>query len=812
VLAALGKAIPKQRAELYYILYGFVPLGAVASDTLKLDAATTYQFGHYVAEVLGSVLRGDAVRLTTLIGIDIDVDVGKPGADPVLAAAIRAGAAPLAAHFATNVSQYWIDTVHHPINSTATQTMALAKGYGAQYRACIASLLEKDPSMYATAKGVAVGAFMPGDFPDQLAYLQISKHILKLDASGKKALANPGRINTERFPVMQIQSCPAVPNPLAPHNAAEHRYFVDVLEDALYGDFFEIPAPAGGAQFGAVLARSAADYLSDSNRFDEAPGQVVGARALELTVKHEETAWRVDSKAVYVLPARKPPTTPMPVLPLVPGRLSSAWRELYGRRNVVDASLEAAFERIFFNTPGTTHPHFPAELALEEAEGKEAIKYRRGTSGKFPLSISGSKHMPKGWHHVDTSCAHFYFLVDSSEENTIDLDQFNLELIRRPLRDRGSRNQLSAMVVPAGLDELIKWHTYYLSKERNTASSPQVEPAKMPQGLLNPALKAAIDLLWPAPKATIAETPDPMERISVTLKRNSAGWSLSETITTEGTWKSGLGGVIGVDVLATGNSRQVLLHFAVVHQPWSTLEGTLGVQRNLLDLDQKNGPDINERFVMASDLSDLVWVDPLALSIDFHQEKMFDSALRTLTDVKHDVSVWLDATRTAPDTAFPFGTAFANNFHKLSLKKFNSAFPDLPVWNETKLRDASFMVEGRADYVDRELGPRSSSAQADRTALAVVPEREDAKVRSFLTANGDETSRRVTASDAEKLMYLYPGEVRTPWPNIQLTWSYGTGEHSRQSLLQVTIPLRWKQHKDQLHHASTASIIHGEIE
>ena len=808
VLAELNTAIPKQRAELYYILYGFVPLGAVVSGDVKLDAATTYQFGHYVAEVLGSVLRGDVVRLASLIDIDFK------GADPALAAAaIKTGADPLAAYFAANVSQYWTDTVHHPKNSTATQTMALVRAYGAQYRGCITTLLQNDPSMYAKAKGVAVGAFRPGEFPDQLAYLQISKHILKLDSSGKKAIANPDLINTERFPVMQIQSCPAVPDPLAPHGSLEHRYFVDVLEDALYGDFFQIPALGSGAQFGGVLARSAADYLSNSNRFDQAPGQVVGTRALELSVKHEETAWQVDSKAVYVLPARKPPTTPIPVLPLMPGRITSAWRELYGRQSVADASLEAAFRRIFFTTPDAAHAHFPSELKLAAAEGDKFTIYRRvGEEGDFPLSTSASKPMPPGWHHVDTSCAHFYFLVNSSEENTIDLDQFNLELIRRPLRESVVENRLGAVAAAPELTELIKWHTYYLAKERNAESTEQVPPEKMPHGLLNPALGAAIDLLWPVMPAAVATAPEPIERIAVALKRNSYGWSLSETITTDASWSSGLGGLVGVDVLAAGNSRQFLLHFTVLHQPWSTLEATLGVQRNLLDLDQKNGPDINERFVMASDLSDLVWLDPSSLSIDFYQEKMFDSALRTLTH-ELDVSAWLDANKTAPDAPFSFAAAFAKNFYELSLKKFNSSFPDVKAWNVAKLRcDAAFMVEGRVDYVDRELAPRTSSAQVDGVALSVVPEREDAKVRSFLTANGDETSRRVTAPRGAELMLLYPGEVRTPWPNIQVTWSFGTSEHARQSLLQVTIPLRWRQHADQLHHASTASIIYGEIE
>ncbi|MCV2354008.1 hypothetical protein LNV09_07490 [Paucibacter sp. B2R-40] len=803
-LAAPFATIPRQQANLYYVLYGFVPLPALSAGDLSLDAATTFQFGNFVAEILGSVMRGETSVLAGLINIELG------SVKPAEAAnTLKQQASATANLFAIQVAQHWLDPVHHPKNSTATMVKRFIGAYGGQYRDCMASLLRTDPTLYAKSKGIAIGAFETGKFPDQLAYLQISKRVLRLSGVAANKDASLDLVNTERFPVMQIQSCPAAPGETVADLPKLHRYFVDVLEDATYGDFFDIAMPRKDRPFGDAIARSAADFLTQSNLFDNLSAQKPGERAIELTVVHEETAWRIQNQPVYILPARKPPATPKPVLPVTPGRITTAWQQLYGtsKPGGADKSLAEAFEKIFFGLADPLHRHFPSMLELADGASTDLTQYKRLTPDKFPLkNTQAPDAMPKGWHHVDTSYAHFYFLVESSESNAIDLDQFTMTLKRRPLRGASSTGlaKLVADDERDGLRALLAWHTYHVAKQRNAGAAPQVAPPALHHDKLDPALRTAIGLLWPSPAPALAVASEPVESFEITLRRTEAGWAFSETFQQDGTWTSELGGVVGIDVLASQTAqRTFLLHLVVLHQPWSSLDATLSIQRNLLDLDGKNGADINERFVMASDKSELVWVDPSTTWIDFHKQPTLNKALRTMIG-SVGVSEWLAAGASHPDTPFSIEDAFKNAFHNLTLDHLNPNFPKMPVWNVKLMKDNAFMVEGRVDYVDRELAPRVGSTELGATPMAVVAEREDAKIRTFLTSGGLLLERRVQASDAHKLMFLNPALVKTPWPNVSVTWTFGAGEqHARQTLMNVTIPVRWLPENAQMHHAES---------
>lgn len=802
-LAASVAAIPRQQANLYYVLYGFVPLPVLSAGDLSLDAAATFQFGNFVAEILGSVMLGATSTLAGLINIELGTV--KPAA---VANTMKQQASATAELFAVQVAQHWLAPVHHPKNSTATMVKRFIAAYGEQYRACMASLLRNDPTLYAKSKGIAIGAFETGRFPDQLAYLQISKRVLRLSGVAANKDTSADLVNTERFPVMQIQSCPAAPGEGVADLPKLHRYFVDVLEDATYGDFFEIATPRKDRPFGDALARSAADFMYQTNLFDSLAAQKPGARAIELTVVHEETAWRIQNQPVYILPARKPPATPKPILPVTPGRITTAWQQLYGTRKpgAAENSLADAFNKIFFGPADPLHRHFPSALELADGTSADLTQYKRLTSGDFPLkNTQAPEAMPKGWHHVDTSCAHFYFLVESSEENAIDLDQFTMTLKRRPLRGAAPTGLASLVAAEdlEGLRALLAWHTYHVAKQRNAGATPQIAPPALDHAKLDAALRTAIGLLWPAPAPALAVAPEPVESFEVILRRTETGWAFSETFEKDATWTSQLGGVVGVDVLASQSAeRTFLLHVVVLHQPWSSLDATLSVQRNLLDLDGKNGADINERFVMASDKSELVWVNPSTTWIDFHKEPTLNNALRTMIG-NVGVSGWLAAGASQPNIPFSIEDAFVNAFHNLTLDRLNPSFPKTPVWNVEMMKDNTFMVEGRVDYVDRELAPRAGSAKLGATPMAVVAEREDAKVRTFLTRSGKLSERRLKASEAHLLMFLNPALVKTPWPNVTVIWTFGVGEHARQTLMNVTIPVRWLPEEAQKHHAET---------
>lgn len=397
---------------------------------------------------------------------------------------------------------------------------------------------------------------------------------------------------------------------------------------------------------------------------------------------------------------------------------------------------------------------------------------------------------PKGWHHVDTSLAHFYFLVGSSEENGIDLDRFELSLNRRPLREP------PAVAVKSFIDEmdplriLLDWYNYSVAQEKNAGNEP---PAKMSRTSLSKGLTKAIESLWPNPTLLRALASDPVESFDIVVTRRKDGWQLSETAHLSASWSSGLGGVVGVDVLATssGGTRKFLLHFVVLHQPWSSLDATLEIKRYWVDLDGDAKPDVNERFVMASDKSTPVWVDPSMLSIDFHRDNNFHPKLGTMTN-SDPISDWLKAIADAPDVPVYVGAAFEANFQKLTVQQLYpelSTDPALKVWNTAQIKnDSRFKVEARADHVDRELAPRASSNE--KLPITVIPEREDSKVRDFMSQNGDRNTRLVKASEAATLMYLYPS-MKTPWPNITITWSFGDQDHARQALMRVMIPLRW---------------------
>lgn len=799
-LGALSQSpLPQQRADLFYILYGFVPLPGLNAEGISLDAALTYQFSNYLAQVLGDLVRGDAAAVLALI----EIDLGTANQE-VAALALKHAAVASAQLFATQVVRHWTDTVHDPAHPSVHNTArALVASFGAQYRDCMRTLLRNDPAMYAKAKGIAIGAFRPGEFPDQLAYLQITKRILKLSGTPTALAATDDRINTERFPVMQIQSCPA-PDVAEVGAAKVHRFFADVLEDAVYGDFFTIETPRTDpisgvtTAFGDALARSAADFLSDSNDF-AATVPKAGGRPVELQALHEEPGWVLNgTKRVYVLPARKPPAAPKPVLPDAPGRISTVWQQLYGigPNGAFDGNLAAAFDQFFFKNIATAHRHFPASLTLAEDDGEQPATYQRIGDLSEPIrnTHGGTAQIPIGWHHVDTSCAHFYFLVDSSEENTIDLDRFDLKLIRRPLGVSRPKAALQTVVKTdlAPLRALLAWHSYSVEKERQGGSTTIPKPARIKDTDLDNALRSAIALLWPDP-ALLAIAATLGESFDIVITRQTNGWQVRESAKADSGWSSGLGSVVGVDVLsAPGASRKFLLHIVVLHQPWSTLEATLSVKRNWLDLDGDNQPDINPRFVMASDSSTPVWVEPSLLNIDFHDEKHYAPALRTMTVPGKSIAHWMAAVEDINAPPFSVADAFTASFTELSVTKVNpklSGDRSLMVWNVPMVGSAAFTVEARADHVERDMAPRASSKAGP--PIAVVPEREDAKVRQFMSLDGAGTTRVVSAPQAASLMHLHPA-IKTPWPNICITWSFGPDGGARQSVMNVKIPLRWE--------------------
>ena len=442
--------------DVYYVPHAFLPLRA---HPKLLDPDTTLEFAEYLMQILAAIQKGLPDALNDLISV--------APADTATAWRARRDASALSVQVAANVAKLLtrVDPKDPPTTPPPTPAdVALLKRVNDLVTAVasrqvdvIEALLAADPGMYVWSKGVAIGIIDPLTNTSRLYSLQVSKTI-------RPAVShNAPDLDVDRFTFARLFNVPvgAGTPPL--------RFLVDVLSDDNYENDFEIaqniytpPQPAGQPvvlqsgvkiQRGACRARSGEDIMNSvvHNLFEDDPSDRF--RSIEANVVHYNPEWRFSDASgehrKYLLPSRKFPRMPKPVLPADPrDRITENFVP-----NVTDGTpvdLAAELHRNLFSC-------MKPEIMLSPTPGSAPIKVtslRQQGSGP----IIDDKNA-QGWHYLDSYMAHYFFVVEADEEHDITNDTFEFEVQRLDALKPAEQKPPPQDFVLS--DALLRWFSYH---------------------------------------------------------------------------------------------------------------------------------------------------------------------------------------------------------------------------------------------------------------------------------------------------------------------------------------------------------------
>jgi hypothetical protein len=817
-----------QVVDLYYVPYAFVPLKV---HPLLGDGQTTLEFAQYLVSLLEDVAEGrplgtklettpatvpaagalalrqqarDLIQGNNLPGPGVArrlLDLLDPVDDP------------------HGLDDWLVEAEKKLFEKVHAQVARLESLAEDGLTAAQLELLTASPSLFTTCRAIAAGVFEPATWTEQLYALQLAKRIR--DNLPESATAGLERSDWERFTYPQFRG------------RAQNRYFLDALEAGLYDDEIEIDQnvyqdipPSDTSRLGEVRvlaehpvqrrggaqARAAEDLIEQIHGFDAPPkpgapppSVVLPRRTIEANVVHYNPEWRISKKETgeivswsYLLPSRRFPAVPKPVLPSPAGTTGegrdSPWSSEFiptfpdaGAINL-DTAFNAALTDILEQRKGLV------ELASADPGG-DTIRARRLHADGRPAFASADLDHRKGWHFIDSYLSHYYFVIEADEANQQVFDslkndafEIGVEIWDRSLPPDPPREASKVeMKTP-----LQKWFVHYRSPRSpkpDVLPTPEEALAEIRAWLIEPREVAELQIKDELLRrqverhtvtAQVEDTTAP-QRMGRTIVRfgyaGAEGWQL-----TPQTWETALGsdvgGVMAAEVLEridTGNNSirgAYLLRVSVLDDPWHFTRVHMRVKRNDRDVDGNSNSDINPTFAMETEFSP--WVSygrhVLSLGPEDLERYRLPAAVRRLEVNGGGVSLedWLN--ENAPNTV---------SFGPIVQRAIDAGFRDAhgvenPFWNKDEAKHEKRKVSGIVLQVLEDTAPRKSLSGAPRP----VAQRRDLLARQHLPQIEADHLGALTEKIRKDL-------VRTATPLLRVTWFNAGGE----ALLEVTWPV-----------------------
>lgn len=819
-----------QVMDLYYVPYAFVPLKA---HPLLGDGQTTLEFAQYLVSLLEDVAEGRPLGLK--------LETNPPSLPAAEALALRQRARDLIRGNGApgpGVARRLLDLLDpvddpHGLDDWPVEA---EKDLFDKVRAHVArleslpedgltaaqlELLAANPSLFTTSRAIAAGVFEPDTWTEQLCTLQLAKRIR--DNLPESATAGLERSDWERFTYPQFRG------------RGRDRYFLDALEAGRYDDEIEIDQnvylgipPSDTSRLGEVRvladhpiqrrggaqARAAEDLIEQIHGFDATPkpGDPPPAdsrRTIEANVVHYNPEWRVRKKDTgeivswsYLLPSRRFPAVPKPVLPSPAGISGEGHDSPWSSEFIptfpdagaidLDTAFDAALTDVLERRKGLV------ELSSAASDG-ETIRARRLRADGRPALASADHDHRKGWHFIDSYLSHYYFVIEADEANQQVFDslkndafEIEVEIWDRPLPPDAPREASKVeMKTP-----LQKWFVHYRSPR---SPKPEVLPTaeaaleEIRAWLIEPREVAGLKIEDALLRRQVERTPvmamlgvdaNSPQRMGRTVVRfayaGAAGWQLTPEI-----WETvpgnDIGGIMAVEVLeridhaGTSIRGAYLLRVSVLDDPWHFTRVHMLVKRNDRDVDGNSNSDINPTFAMETEFSPWVSYGRQVLSLgpeDLERYRL-PAAVRRL-DVKGGGQVvsledWL---KEAADNTVSFGPIVLQAV--VETRFTDSQGQDHPFWNVDEAQNEHRKVSGIVLQILEDMAPRKSLTGAPRP----VAERRDLLARQHLAQK--------PASDLGALTLAIRRDlVRTATPLLRVSWFNAAGE----MLMEVTWPV-----------------------
>jgi len=734
--------------RLFHVPFSFVPL---QTHPAFGDPQTTLEFAEFLIGVLASLALGNTPKHLDLITADPETAcdcqiellhlISRPGGLADKICALICGVDPEDAS-GDELFQY----VKQCLENTVEVRGAVLR-----------TLLAADPSIYVSAKAIACAIFDPETYSDKVFAVQIGKHTGEL---------GPVPDDTDRFAFSRF------------FGRGKERFLVDVLDDKSYAGVYRIrenlytgDKPRTGLhlrtelqQCGDAMARTGEDVIENENLLNEAG---TAMRSVQAEVVHYNPKWVIWNNGTadrkYLLPSRRFPRNPKPVLPTGPKSRCTPL-ELVFPSSPFD--LEAKFVNAL-------NEALPSSVEITASgQSMHAVTTTRGRKAQVTVQEAD------GWHRLDSYISHYYFVVEPDEEHSFDKDVFEIVV------ERDSEAPFNpALPIPekkfVPVTDLQKWFVYQRRLEETAAVSDKGGTAavKKPQPLSLKKVIAEAESWFttktsgePYSQALLLEpqTPAPIPGHTAVFSHSGYAWVLRNTKRDSGT---GTGNVLFAELMefsGTGEDpdkpSKAVLHLAVLDDVWSYQRVNVRILRNGVDFIGNQRLDINGKFRMLSLPSE--W-------IDYGRDMMvFPSEGRTLPpqvlalSSKLHLSDWLDSNGVV-DVGPLISDVLQTTFE-------TTQGQNLFFWNLQYALGKKIWISAQVLQIVEDVHPCQPPVNAAH------PARGDILTKQILP--------RVKADKCDELTKnLNKSEIVTARPHLRVTW----WNQKNVPLMEITWPVKW---------------------
>jgi hypothetical protein len=530
---------------LYYIPYGFRPL-EVPSNFDNIGN-TYFDFIEYVIRVVDYLAypeftTGDVSQF--LIDIPKEMNTQKLFNNKAVVRQLNAN---LSARLAALIT--YVD--NRPTNSPDPAYKKVIERNAADpllqstIETVVSSILREDPLTYINCKAMGIGLF---DQLQQDLYLLETQKIIAPANSNTHQSEERSAVNFKGF-----------------FKTDKNTFFTEVLQNAIYDNEFEIRDLSPESP--AVKAKKLLDVVEGD------------AYKADISIPHFCPDWTLKQpdghkRLFYLLPSRKPPVIPVPVIPDVHmikrtfGASAIEWKRL-----VKDKASGTIMVRV----------------------GKEELPFR-SRQDLMPALISLEA---EGFSQNDQFLSTYDFLLQKDEEQEFSNDTYEIEVIENT--EQEERSQTLADATPKRNKYALQdqFERFVLKKEITT---------DIAWDAVIKELDEIIAGLKPQEDAGDQTGTNPVYRLSFSGLEDHLTAHLS--LGSEGEVKLQPHRVIAAEIfepVSPGNKQLLMVRFKVFATPWTKCRLRLRVRRNMRDLDGDKRFDINPALVINSPWSS--WID-----------------------------------------------------------------------------------------------------------------------------------------------------------------------------------------------------------
>ena len=739
--------------RLFHVPFSFVPL---QTHPAFGDPQTTLEFAEFLIGVLASLALGNKPKHLDLVAADPGTSfdcqaellqlISRPEGLADKICALIQGVDPDDA-VADELFQY----VRQCLKNTVAERDAVLR-----------ALLAADPSIYVSAKAIACAIFDPETYSEKVFAVQIGKHTGAL---------GPVPDDTDRFAFSRF------------FGRGKERFLVDVLDDKSYAGEYRIrenlytgDKPRTGLhlrtelqQCGDAMARTGEDVLENENLLNETG---TAKRSVQAEVVHYNPKWVIGNNETgdrkYLLPSRRFPRTPKPVLPTGPGNRCTPLEIVFPSSSFdLDAKFVDAFKKAL-----------PESIEITASgQSMHAVTTTRGRKAQVPVQQAD------GWHRLDSYLSHYYFVVEPDEEHSFAKDVFEIVVQRDSEAPFTPTLPISEKKFDPVTD-LQKWFVYQRRLEEAAAVSDKggSVAVEKPQPLSLPKVIAEAESWFTTETSGVPyaqtlllkpQAPAPVPEHTAVFSQDGDGWVLRNT---KGDAGSSMGNVLFAELMefsGTGEDpakpSKAVLHLAVLDDVWSYQRVNVRILRNGVDFSANQRLDINERFRMLSPPSE--WIDYGRDLVVFSSEGRTLPPQVAALSSEMELATWLNKSGVVdlgPLISQVLQTTFETTREK------NLLFWNLRYALEKKNWISALVLQIVEDVhpCQRGTSPVGAAQSARRDILTK-------QILKSVPANSCDT---LTKSSLNKT------EIVTAHPHLRVTW----WNQQKVPLMEITWPVQWK--------------------